>query len=236
MTTPEQTLWREVLALAVQDALIGSTDAGQTKQTKINQTIQARTYLTTASADLATVCTLADLDPVAVREAMIKRIAAAPTPEQLFSVSRRRRHSATIMLTHEGQTHDLTKWAKITGLSKQTLRNRVRKKWDAQRILTTQAHMPSAKPKPKEKRSTAKMLTHEGQTRTIAQWSKATGIPQTTLHMRERSGWNAGRILTTAYTPRKLRGVVPVFGHDQGTGGGTSAQETPNLTFQDQIQ
>lgn len=235
MTTPEQTLWREVLALAVQDAIVGSTDAGQTKQTKINQTIQARTYLTTASADLATVCTLADLDPVAVREAMIKRIAAAPTPEQLFSVSRRRMHSATIMLTHEGQTHDLTTWAKITGVSKQALRNRVRKKWDAQRILTTPTHMPKAEPKPKAKRSAAKQLTHDGQTRTIAQWSKATGIPQTILHMRERSGWNAERILTTPYTPRRQRGVVPDFAHDQGTGGGTAAQETPNITFQDAL-
>lgn len=30
-----------------------------------------------------------------------------------------------------------------------------------------------------------------------------------------------------------LGGVAPVFFNDQGTGGGTAAQDTPNITFQD---
>lgn len=287
MTTPEQTLWREVLALAVQDALKGITDAGQAKLTKIIQTHRARSYLTTANDDLHMVCALADLDPTAVREAMIKRIAAEPTPEELFA-DRRHHHSATIMLTHNGETHDLNQWSKIIGISKQTLRNRHRYGWPTERILTTMKHSRSTQPKPKAKpKSTAKLLTHEGHTRTIAKWSKATGIPQTILHMRERMGWSAERILTTPYTPRgtvivqltyegqtltiaewserlglavatikqrlrnglpiarvlsaevrrgRPRGVASDFGHAHGTGGGTNAQETPNITFQEQTQ
>lgn len=203
MTTPEQAIWQTVLVQAVNDALIGVTgNESGTRKAKIEATRAARRYFTEPHKDFATVCTIADLDPVAVREAMIKRIAAAPTPEELFTGSRRRDHDKSVKLTHEGQTRTLNAWAKITGISTNTLRNRVRKGWDAKTALTTPVFKPSATPKPKAKRSTAKMLTHNGKTKTVAQWSKITGIPAPVLHMRERSGWDAEKIITTPYTPR----------------------------------
>jgi len=235
MITPEQAIWQIVLRQAVDDALIGVTGTdGGTRQAKINATHKARAYFTKPDPDLALVCTLADLDPTAVREAMIKRIADAPSPEDLFTGSRRRDQSAATKITHNGNTRTLHAWATITGISAVNLRNRISSGWTVDRTLTTPVGRPKAAPKPK-RISTAKTLTHEGQTRTIAQWSKVTGISKIILHMRERSGWDAERILTTPYIPRR-RGVVSDFEGLRKTGGMANAQDTTKIVFQDQTQ
>lgn len=172
MTTPEQNLWREVLLLTVQDALTGCTSSGTPKAAKLRATHEAQRYLTVANRDFDLVCTMADLDPVAVREAMIKQLANAPTPEALISAGAARTDPI--------------------------------------------------------------YLTHDDQTLTIKAWSKRTGIQTATIHFRLRSGWSVARTLTTATRKRSDRGVVSDFEQGQGTGGGTAAQETPNITFQDQ--
>lgn len=41
------------------------------------------------------------------------------------------------------------------------------------------------------------MLTFQGKTRTLKQWSEITGISYTALYNRTRRGWNVERILTT---------------------------------------
>lgn len=202
MITPEQALWQIVLTQAVNDALIGVTGSdGGTRQSKIQATYAARTYFTKPDKDLAMICTLAGLDPTAVREAMTKRITAAPTPEDLFIGSRRLNPNAASLITHNGTTRTLHAWAAMTGIAASNLRDRISSGWTTERALTTPVGRPVAQPKPK-RASTAKTLTHEGQTKTIAQWSKVTGISKIILHMRERSGWNAERIITTPYAPR----------------------------------
>jgi hypothetical protein len=163
----ETDLWCAVLHLAIQDALVGSKTNGS-KQTKIRDTYEVRNYLTKPNADFNQVCVMADLDPVAVREAMIKQIAAAPTPETLFDANNTRK----------------------------------------------------------------RQLTFEGETLTISEWSKRTGISEPLISYRLKSGWHAKRILTEPARPKKRRGVVHVFEGALGTGGGTAAQDSPNLTFQ----
>jgi hypothetical protein len=76
----ETNIWCAVLHLAIQDTLVGSKIDG-TKQNKIRDTYEVRNYLTKPNADLNQVGIMAEVDPVSVREAMIKQIAAAPTPE-----------------------------------------------------------------------------------------------------------------------------------------------------------
>jgi hypothetical protein len=230
MITPEQGIWQTVLTQAVNDALIGVTGTdGGSRQSKISATHTARAYFTEPHKDFALICTLADLDATAVREAMIKRIADAPTPEELFTGSRRRDQSAATKITHNGTTRTLHAWAKITGIPAHNLRNRISSGWSIERTLTTPVGRPKAAPKAK-RISTAKTLTHEGQTRTIAQWSKVTGISKIILHMRERSGWDDERILTTPYIPRR-RGVVPDFEGAFGTGGMGSLQDSRDINF-----
>lgn len=173
MICAEQNLWSEVLHLTVQDAMEGST-GGHDRRAKIKQTYGARAYLTTPNEDLNIVCTLADLDPVAVREAMIKRIAEAPTPEELVNSTRKRRGN------REGE-----------------------------------------------------LITHNGQTLSATAWADQIGISGTLFSQRLKKGWSMADIMTPPWVRPDRRGVVSNFRGDPGTGGGTAAQETQNITFQD---
>ena len=175
MTTPEQDLWREVLLVAVQDALTGCTSSGAPKSAKLKATHEARRYLTEANPDFDMVCTMADLDPMAVREAMTKRLADAPTPEDLGATKR-------------------------------------------------QAS--------REQRS-GKLITHNGEALRASAWAKRIGVSTQTIHARLKWGWSVERTVATPPRSRR-RGVGPDFGEAQGTGGGAAAQETSNITFQDQ--
>ena len=40
------------------------------------------------------------------------------------------------------------------------------------------------------------LITFDGKTHTMSEWSRITGIPYTTLRSRRRRGWSAGRALT----------------------------------------
>jgi hypothetical protein len=46
-------------------------------------------------------------------------------------------------------------------------------------------------------RSTNVLVTHDGQTMTVAQWAEKTGLERKTLEYRIRVGWDAARALTT---------------------------------------
>lgn len=84
----DQDLWREVLWLAIQDALNGvSTTATSCKEGRLNTIRHARIYLTRPNRDFNDVCHLAGVDPQATRERLTKLIADAPSPEELIDGS-----------------------------------------------------------------------------------------------------------------------------------------------------
>lgn len=41
------------------------------------------------------------------------------------------------LITHNGETHNITQWSELLGIPRTTLYNRVRRGWDKERILTT---------------------------------------------------------------------------------------------------
>ena len=244
--TPEQTLWSEVLYLAVIDALEGMTICGGTANpdTRSRQTEAARRYFTQPSADFAMVCNMAGLDPVAVREHITRQISTAPTPAEIAARGGRRKPDRTY--TFNDQTLTLKQWAEITGLPLTTLRTRSVQGWSVERMLTAPHNVrQKAKSKQKPTAPRVQMLTFKGQTRTIAQWSMITGIKVHTLHMRLRSGWSDEATLTTKPIPRgtppkvasaftppaEAPGVGPDFAPSQGTGGGPAAQESSLNNF-----
>ncbi len=57
------------------------------------------------------------------------------------------------------------------------------------------------------------LLTHDGKTLCLAEWSEITGINQGTLRSRRRLGWDAKRILTTFDDPREI--AVTLHGKTQ---------------------
>lgn len=139
-------LWQAVLARAVDDALHGVAAVGSAQRNQREAAIaEARTFLTTPSQDLETVCTLAGLDPVAVMDRMRKQIAEAPSVEELARnprvssvsarepVPRRRNPDRSKnngrpnpTYTHNGETLTVREWAERTGLHAGTIRARLR--------------------------------------------------------------------------------------------------------------
>lgn len=83
-----ENLWREVIAVAIRDALFG-VSTGDSIETRIRQTYEARAYITVKNRDFEEVCYLAGLDPTAVREHLSRQIAKAPSPETLLSLNKR---------------------------------------------------------------------------------------------------------------------------------------------------
>lgn len=148
---PDKALWQAVLLLVVDDALLGADGPGAQgmRLTRAQATVEARTYLTTPSKDLAIVCHLAGLDPEAVMTSMRKRIAKAPSPEELASKPKvqiatampkpkaapKQRRRAT-SYTLDGLTLTVAEWAAHTGISPQTIYGRLQKGWPIRDALT----------------------------------------------------------------------------------------------------
>ena len=135
----EQNLWREVLLVTVQDALNGCPSSGTPKAARLKATHDARRYLTVPNPDFDMVCTLADFDPVAVREGMIKRLADAPTPDDTGATKRqasREQHSGKL-ITYNGEAQRASAWAKRIGVSTQTIHARLKWGWSVERTVTT---------------------------------------------------------------------------------------------------
>jgi len=84
----DQALWCEVLSLAISDALTGTSSASKSRATRIHEIERNRKYLTVQNVDFDMVCLLAGVDPVTTRERLIKRIAEAPTPQEIVAGTR----------------------------------------------------------------------------------------------------------------------------------------------------
>lgn len=145
---PEAELWQEVLRLAVDDALLGPINVPD-RRTFLIECERARTFLTTPSDHLATVCHLAGVEPVAVLERMRARIAAAPTPQDLHDQPRQRRHAATKVpakpkpvpfkdqpYTIHGTTRTAAEWCALSDLSLESVRRRLNAGWTHERAFT----------------------------------------------------------------------------------------------------
>lgn len=78
-----------------------------------------------------------------------------------------------------------------------------------------------------ERRST--IVTIDGRTKTISEWADHFGVPRSTFYYRLKGERN----LEAAVVERliNLPGVVSNLGAFEGTGAGSTAQETPNITF-----
>lgn len=93
-------------------------------------------------------------------------------------------------LTMNGETHTLTEWAKLYGVDRNALANRILKlHWPLDRALTV----------PVKEYEEVGTVTIRGITRTIPEWADYLGIPKNTVYTRMRHGWSARDAL---FTPR----------------------------------
>lgn len=100
------------------------------------------------------------------------------------------------------------------------------------------------KPKAKLTKYVDRLLTFEGETLTIQQWADRTGLTVTQIASRLRQHWTVERALTQPMGKRNrgwgatgaanvthAPGVGSDFRRCEGTGGGRSAQDRPNIGF-----
>lgn len=98
-----------------------------------------------------------------------------------------------VRLTFDGQTLTLPQWARRCHLPEKALWLRVnRHRWPAWQALTTPLNG-----------SRHAYLTLNGETKSVKEWSKLTGLGKTTIHQRLYYGWTVERALT-ALTRRLL--------------------------------
>ena len=92
--------------------------------------------------------------------------------------------SDTKLITYNGKTQSLTKWAKELNIKTTTLNARIYK-WN---MPLDEAFEPQNK--------TTKFITYKGETHSLTEWAKTLHIDRTTLGWRLKH-WNIERALTT---------------------------------------
>lgn len=85
-------------------------------------------------------------------------------------------------LTHDGLTLTIAQWARKLDISEKVLGRRLSRGWPVEKALTTPTMPPN--------RHNLTMLTYNGETMCIADWSRRLGIKQHTLAARLRKGWS----------------------------------------------
>lgn len=97
-------------------------------------------------------------------------------------------------LTYNGKSQTLEQWAKETGLSIKTIKNRITRRFTVDRVL----YVPSLGGAPIEKRlqGDTHTFTFQGETLSLVEWSRKLGIQYATLYDRINRGWPVERAFT----------------------------------------
>ncbi|WP_460273911.1 hypothetical protein [Celeribacter sp. ULVN23_4] len=212
----ERDLWTAVLLLAVEDATIGiGGESASSRQTKLRMIEEARTFLTTKSEDLQIVCDGAGLDIAEVVEHMRKRIGEAPPAEELLGgVAKRKAKIAArsrereqkpkrtpATYTHNGETLTLTEWSERTGIKAMTIYSRFNSGWPLAEALSVSVGAANRQARQATKKTwqrglPALRISHNGETLTVKEWSRRTGINAATIKTRLRKGMPPEKVLT----------------------------------------
>jgi hypothetical protein len=75
------------------------------------------------------------------------------------------------------------------------------------------------------------LIEYLGRRWLLSELSEITGIPHNTIRQRFGLGWNVEQALGTPTPKQRRAGVVSNLSAFEGTGAGSTAQETPNITF-----
>lgn len=73
--------------------------------------------------------------------------------------------------------------------------------------------------------------TYRGQRWLLSELADITGVPRCTLRARLADGWTMEQALGTPTPKQRRAGVVSNLLAFEGTGAGSTLQETPNITF-----
>lgn len=105
------------------------------------------------------------------------------------------------MITYKNKTLNIREWSKITGLSEQTIGRRLKKGWDLEDVFTLS--IDNARIKKCNSRNCNHLISFNGKTQSLMNWSREMGISHKTLSERLRRGWSIERALTEPTHKRK---------------------------------
>lgn len=104
-----------------------------------------------------------------------------------------RNQTTNRIIEYNGETHCLTEWAEITGISRRAIWGRLAKGWTVQDALTVHT-----KARQKNLRNERIIAEYDGKSMDLKSWSEITGIPSRLLRERiSARGWAVERALTT---------------------------------------
>lgn len=99
-------------------------------------------------------------------------------------------------LTCDGVTLTMSEWGRRTGLTVQTISDRLRRGWSAERALGTPPHH--------------RILTHEGRSLSLSEWARRTGLSVKTLAIRLDRGWSVERALSQPSAHKHVAVVIEI--------------------------
>lgn len=107
-------------------------------------------------------------------------------------VEQNRNRRSNKIISYQGQSHCLEKWAEIYGISSDTIWKRLDKGWKVEEALTTPIQFQE--------------ITYRGETRSVEDWAQISGISATCLRSRIKYGWAVDDLFLPPKTkPKKSR-------------------------------
>ena len=143
--------------------------------------------------------------------------------------------------THNGMTLTIAEWSDLTGINRLLIKERLYRGYPIAVAISNEygrktPPQRAASRQPVLSREASSTLgtstrtyTHDGMTKTLAEWADYAGITYDALKMRMHRGRTLAEAL--AMPIGTYRGVASDFAPSKGTGAGGTLQETPNITF-----
>lgn len=142
-------------------------------------------------------------------------------------------HPKAKLHTHDGHTATVKQWAAKLGLAPATIKRRMSKGLTFEQAITVQRHTckpigrkPTGRP--------AQRYTVDGVTLPLSEWAERLGLSVAALHVRLHKGWTIAEAVTVPKGHQRNRGVALNLPLVSGTGAGSTAQETPEITFSEE--
>lgn len=118
---------------------------------------------------------------------ILSRIKKGWTAERILTtpplIVRESKPAKKRMITFQGETHHLAEWARRMDIPAGILQERLAENWSIERALTT------PKGAARKDSKTDRRVTHNGETKTIGEWSKESGTPVAVIFGRIKQGW-----------------------------------------------
>ncbi len=151
------------------------------------------------------------------------------------------------LLEHDGLKQPISEWALDYGITPWIIIARLERGMDVSLAITKPmfANPGQKLPGPGDRvyrqmgrGRPSQVFTYMGLSKTVSQWSDFTGISTGVIHTRLRDGWSIDRALSEPMTRGRRSnaasatlGVPSDLKQSQGTGAGSTVQESPNIDF-----